>query len=100
MKPPDKKPHPVRKALFWLFLVVFVCSIAFMFVSSDSSTPRAETRVRAIHPGARGSVPPSSSSTSLATVTAVISAAGTLSTMVIAWAQFVRDRKKSGTSVG
>ena len=97
MNPPGAKSHPILKTFLWLFIVVFVCSIGFVLVSSNSGAPHAQSKIRMSHPGGHNN-PTQSDPTSLATITAGISAVGALSTMVLSWAQFIRDRKKSGTS--
>jgi len=95
MNAQGKKSHPIRKTLFWLFFLVFIGSIAVMFVSSNSNSMPAPSHVRVRSPAGHNAplqnLP--SSPTSLATLTAVISAVGTLSTMVLAWLQFLLGRK-------
>jgi ABC-type Fe3+ transport system permease subunit len=106
MNPPVRKSR-LRKALrvfLWLFVVVFVCSIVFIIVSSISGTPMFGHKA-VNHLGPHGHIAPnnvtSPSSTdaiSLATVTAVISAVGGVSSMVLSWVAFIFQRRKDNSN--
>jgi ABC-type Fe3+ transport system permease subunit len=89
----------------WLFVVVFVCSIVFIFISSNSSksTPlgghRAVDRLAAHGRTVPNNVTsPSTDAISLATVTAVISAVGGVSSMVLSWLAFIFQRRKDNSN--
>ena len=100
MSPQAKKSHPVRKAFFWVFLLLFIGSIGLMLVSEKSGTPQAHSHVYAQRGHNSPTQNSSSSQTSLATTTALIGAAGTLSTMILAWAQFIAGRKNRDADDG